>query len=87
MRNEKTQLGKILEEKKITLERATELTGLTYGNIIRLSYKQFDFKEIKVDTMIKLCIGLNIKAIDLFPNEEEKARVLRLSRKSRKKVR
>lgn len=85
MRNEKTILGKILEERKITLEKASELTGLTYGNVIKLTYDTFDFKAIKVDTLLKLCIGLNIKAIDLYP-EEDKPMILRLSRKSRKKT-
>lgn len=86
MRNQKTELGKILEDRKITLQRASELTTIPFGTIIQLSYQQKDFKEIKVDTLLKLCIGLNIKAIDLFPNEEEKAKIMRLSRRTRKKV-
>lgn len=85
MRNE-TTLGKILKEKKLTVNETVELTGIPLGSVIQLIYNQNDYTQIKVDTLIKLCIGLNIKAIDLFPNEEEKARVLRLSRKSRKKT-
>lgn len=84
MRNEKTIVGKLIAQKKITLPKAAELTGITYATIIHLAYKQFDLKEIKVDTLLRLCVGLNVKAIDLFP-EEEKDLVKRLSRKSRKK--
>lgn len=85
MRNEKTIVGKLLEEKKITLPKAAELTGITYGTIIHLAYKQFDLKEIKVDTLIRLCVGLNVKAVDLFPENEQEL-IKRLSRKSRKKI-
>lgn len=86
MRKEKTQLGKILEERKITLQKASDLTGIPFGSIIVLAYTQKDFKEIKVDTLVKLCVGLNIKAIDLFTNDNDKERVMRLSRKSRRKT-
>lgn len=86
MQTAKTELGRILESKKITLQRASELTDIPFGTMIKLSYNTNDFKEIKVDTLIKLCIGLNIKAIDLFTNESDKVKIKRLSRKSRKAI-
>lgn len=80
------ELKKILTEKGLSVAKASELVGIPNITMTNLVYVQDDLKQIKVDTLIKLCIGLNVKAIDLFP-EEEKEKVLRLSRRSRKKVR
>lgn len=80
------ELKKILNEKGLSVAKASELVGIPNITMTNLVYVQDDLKQIKVDTLIKLCIGLNVKAIDLFP-EEDKEKILRLSRKSRKKVR
>lgn len=84
MKQAMNKLGEILKERKITIEKAAELTGISQGGMIHLVYHQDNLKEVKLDTMLKLCIGLNVKVVDLFP-EEEKDTILRLSRKSRKK--
>lgn len=80
------ELKKILNEKGLSVAKASELVGIPNITMTNLVYVQDDLKQIKVDTLIKLCIGLNVKAIDLFP-EEDKEKILRLSRRSRKKVR
>ena len=77
-------LKQILDQRNLTLKKASELTGLPMTTIIALSYRGQDYMEIKVDTLVKLCIGLNIKAVDLFDGEQRE-KVLRLTRKGRNK--
>lgn len=79
-----SMLKEILEQRNLTLKKASEITGLPMTTIVALSYRGQDFMEIKVDTLVKLCIGLNIKAVDLFQGEQ-KEKVMRLTRKGRTK--
>ncbi len=84
MQKSRTQFGRILEERKIKLHEAAELIGISINSVKQLCYLTPDIKVVKVETLLKICIGLNIKAVDLFP-DDEKSLALRLSRKSRKK--
>ena len=77
-------LKDILNERNLTLKKASELTGLTMNTIVALTYREINFMDMKVDTLVKLCIGLNVKAVDLFDGED-KEKVVRLTRKGRKK--
>ena len=77
-------LKNILAERNLTLKKASEITGVNMDNLVRLVYKEADFMTIKLDTLVKLCIGLNIKAVDLFEGEQ-KEKVMRLTRKGRAK--
>ena len=77
-------LKDILNERNLTLKKASELTGVSMNTIVALVYKEINFMDMKVDTLVKLCIGLNVKAVDLFDGED-KEKVVRLTRKGRKK--
>lgn len=79
-----SMLKDILNERNLTLKKASELTGLTMNTIVALTYREINFMDMKVDTLVKLCIGLNVKAVDLFDGED-KEKVVRLTRKGRKK--
>lgn len=57
-------LYKILEQKKLNMLQAARLCKLSYPTIYNMATGRS--KMVSLETISKLCIGLKIKASDLF---------------------
>ena len=77
-------LKEIREARNIRQDKLAEMTGIGQSTISSWEHGERELSIAQFDTIVKLCVALNCKAVDLFQGEyAEKCK--RLSRKSRKK--
>jgi len=65
----KFMLSEIMHERKLSLRAAAKLTGISRNGLAVLCG---DPTQIRMDTIVKLCIGLGIAPADLFQLETKK---------------
>lgn len=82
-----TKIFKIRKQRKMTQETLASLVGLTQGQITRIENGQTD---IGLDQLSKFAKALNVRLIDLLPDEilpnpisPEEEELLKLFRKSK----